>query len=66
MAVPRNRSSNARKNNRRSHHAKTAKQQAICSLCKGASLPHRLCTHCNCYKRKEAYYSLEKKKKVED
>jgi len=49
MAVPRNRTSNARKNSRRSHHAKKPKQTVACSKCGTARLPHRICQECGVY-----------------
>lgn len=49
MAVPRNRVSNARKNIRRSHHAKKAKNILECSNCKKAVLSHRVCGSCAFY-----------------
>ena len=49
MAVPRNRHSNARKNTKRSHHAKKPKQFAACDNCKALKLPHVLCPSCGYY-----------------
>lgn len=49
MAVPRNRSSNARKNSRRAHHAKKPKVAVACSNCGEKHLPHRMCSHCGFY-----------------
>jgi len=49
MAVPRNRTSNARKNSRRSHHAKKPKNVIKCSNCGGFCLAHKLCVHCGFY-----------------
>lgn len=49
MAVPRNRLSNARKNSRRAHHAKTPKQTTQCSNCGNACLPHTICASCGAY-----------------
>lgn len=49
MAVPRNRTSNARKNSRRAHHAKKARQFAKCSNCGKAMMSHRMCPHCGYY-----------------
>lgn len=46
MAVPRNRHSNARKNKRRSHHAKKVKNLVACSNCNAAKLPHCICSSC--------------------
>ncbi|PCI95675.1 50S ribosomal protein L32 [Candidatus Aerophobetes bacterium] len=49
MAVPRNRTSNARKNSRRSHHAKTPVNFAKCPNCEKARIPHRMCDSCGHY-----------------
>lgn len=49
MPVPRNRMSNARKNSRRAHHAKSPKHLGSCSNCGGAKLSHRICPHCGFY-----------------
>lgn len=49
MAVPRNRSSNARKNSRRAHHAKKPKDICKCTNCGGSHLSHKLCMHCGYY-----------------
>ena len=48
MAVPRNRLSNARKNSKRAHHAKSPKQTQECPNCGKEKLPHRLCA-CGAY-----------------
>lgn len=50
MAVPRNRHSNARKNSKRAHHAKTPKQASSCSNCGSAKMPHVVCPSCGYYK----------------
>lgn len=50
MAVPRSRLSNARKNSRRAHHAKKAKNLFSCSNCGELKLPHVLCESCGFYK----------------
>jgi len=49
MAVPRNRLSNARKNSKRSHHAKKPKVVMACSNCNSAKLPHVICQACGAY-----------------
>lgn len=49
MAVPRNRLSNARKNSKRSHHAKKPKSFAVCPKCDAARLPHTICQSCGSY-----------------
>lgn len=48
MAVPRNRLSNARKNSKRAHHAKTPKHTMECPNCGKEKLPHRICA-CGAY-----------------
>lgn len=52
MAVPRNRMSNARKNIRRSHHAKKPTNVGVCSNCDEPKLPHLLCRACGQYNGK--------------
>ena len=49
MAVPRNRTSNARKNSRRSHHAKKPRACAGCPNCGKPKLPHVRCPFCAMY-----------------
>ncbi len=49
MAVPRNRTSNARKNSRRAHHAKKPRQVSSCSNCEKPRVAHRICPHCGFY-----------------
>ena len=49
MAVPRNRLSNARKNSKRAHHAKTPKNFSQCSNCGSMNLPHTICKACGMY-----------------
>lgn len=49
MAVPRNRLSNARKNSKRAHHAKTPKNLTKCSNCGNLRLPHTICQSCGAY-----------------
>lgn len=53
MAVPRNRMSNARKNARRSHHAKKPKSASTCSNCKVLKMPHTICPSCGFYANRE-------------
>ncbi|PCI78601.1 50S ribosomal protein L32 [Candidatus Aerophobetes bacterium] len=49
MAVPRSRHSNARKNTKRSHHAKVSKKLSKCTNCGEEHLPHRACLSCGYY-----------------
>lgn len=50
MAVPRNRQSNSRKNNKRSHHAKKPVALSTCSSCGNWCKTHAACPHCGHYK----------------
>lgn len=49
MAVPRNRSSNARKGSRRAHHHKKTINFVSCSNCGNLTMTHRLCQECGSY-----------------
>ena len=49
MAVPRNRVSNAKKNSRRSHHAKDPKSLSKCFNCSNFCISHRICPSCGFY-----------------
>ncbi|HSX04737.1 MAG TPA: 50S ribosomal protein L32 [Rhabdochlamydiaceae bacterium] len=49
MAVPRNRTSNARKNSRRAHHAKKPKNVSKCSNCGTMRISHVVCPGCGHY-----------------
>jgi large subunit ribosomal protein L32 len=49
MAVPRNRLSNARKNSKRSHHAKKPKHMSACKNCGILKMPHLICQSCGAY-----------------
>ncbi len=49
MAVPRNRTSNARKNSRRAHHAKKPKNIFECPNCKVYKVSHVACAACGQY-----------------
>lgn len=52
MAVPRNRNSNARKNNKLSHKAKKKVTVILCKNCNKYKLPHTICPNCGFYKNK--------------
>lgn len=60
MAVPRNRMSNARKNSKRAHHAKEAKQSVPCPNCAAIRLPHRMCSACGHYNNRSLIKIEEK------
>ena len=52
MAVPRNRTSNARKNSRRSHMAKKGKNLLNCTGCQKLILSHKMCPFCGLYRER--------------
>jgi len=53
MAVPQDKTSKRRRNQRRSHHALTAPSLVSCSNCSALILPHRMCPQCGHFKGKE-------------
>jgi large subunit ribosomal protein L32 len=61
MAVPRNRTSNAKKNSRRSHMAKKKKVLSICSNCKKPTLAHKMCPFCGYYGGKSIIHEKTEK-----
>lgn len=54
MANPKRRTSHARKNKRRSHHALSAAASSECSNCGALRRPHRVCDSCGWYDGKVA------------
>jgi large subunit ribosomal protein L32 len=53
MAVPKRKTSKARKRKRRSHHALDQPALAECQQCKQMKEPHRVCPHCGYYNEKK-------------
>ena len=49
MAVPKKKTSQSRRNMRRSHHALKVVNSAECSNCGSRKLPHHLCQSCGHY-----------------
>lgn len=49
MAVPKRKTSKARRDKRRSHHKLTAPSLATCPQCNEPRLPHRVCPTCGYY-----------------
>ncbi len=50
MAVPKQRTSKAKRNKRRSHDALKAQGRSVCPSCGGPKLPHRVCPSCGTYR----------------
>jgi large subunit ribosomal protein L32 len=53
MALPKKRTSKARRDKRRSHDHLTSVNVSLCPQCHEPKLPHRVCPHCGTYKGKE-------------
>jgi large subunit ribosomal protein L32 len=57
MAVPKKKTSKARRDMRRANHDKvTPPNLAICSRCGEPKMPHRVCTSCGYYKNREVIF----------
>ncbi len=54
MALPKYRTSKARRDKRRTHWKISATNVAHCSRCKAAKLPHTVCEKCGFYGGREA------------
>jgi len=65
MAVPKQRKSRGRSNNRRMHLFITPASLALCSKCQKPVLPHTACKNCGYYKGKEVINVLGKLEKKE-
>lgn len=50
MAVPKRKTSKARRDKRRSHDALVAPASGLCPQCGAPKLPHRVCMACGTYK----------------
>ena len=53
MAVPKRRTSRAKRNSRAAHHALGAPARSICPQCKEPKRPHRVCLHCGTYRDRQ-------------
>jgi large subunit ribosomal protein L32 len=53
MPNPKRRTSKARRDRRRSHHALEQPAQSSCPNCHEAKLAHRVCPHCGFYRGKQ-------------
>lgn len=50
MAVPKSRTSKAKRDKRRSHDGLRAPASSVCPECKAPKAPHRVCASCGTYK----------------
>lgn len=50
MAVPKKKTSQARRDQRRAHHAMKSTNLVPCPTCGSPRLPHRVCPECGSYK----------------
>ncbi|MCG8590367.1 MAG: 50S ribosomal protein L32 [Proteobacteria bacterium] len=50
MAVPKRRTSKARRDKRRSHDGLKAPAASVCPSCGATKLPHRVCASCGTYR----------------
>lgn len=53
MANPKHKTSKARRDKRRSHHALRVPGMSVCPNCQEFKLPHRICPSCGHYRGKE-------------
>ncbi len=52
MAVPKRKTSRARRGKRRAHQGLSLPPSAVCPRCKAPKVPHRVCPSCGYYKNK--------------
>ena len=50
MAVPKSRTSKAKRDKRRSHDSIAAPARSTCPSCNAPKLPHRVCSSCGWYR----------------
>ncbi len=60
MAVPKKRTSSAKRNMRRSHHARRALRLSPCANCGTPGMPHTACANCGRYRGREVINVLKK------
>ncbi len=53
MAVPKKKTSKARRDRRRSHHHIRVKALSVCPHCGSPMIPHRACFSCGWYKGRQ-------------
>lgn len=53
MAVPKRKTSRARRDSRRANHAGKAPSMVECPYCHSLRIPHRVCPNCGMYKGRQ-------------
>ena len=59
MAVPKRRTSRARRDKRRAHDALGSGPRSVCPQCGAPKLPHRVCSRCGSYRGREVLQTEE-------
>ena len=59
MAVPKRRTSRAKRDSRRAHDALKAPARSTCPQCGALKLPHRVCHECGSYRGREVIQTDE-------
>ena len=59
MAVPKRRTSRAKRDKRRAHDAIGVSPRSVCPQCRAPKLPHRVCASCGSYRGREVVQSDE-------
>ena len=59
MAVPKRRTSKARRDKRRAHDALPDTVRSVCPQCREPKLPHRVCANCGTYRGREVIRTEE-------
>ena len=59
MAVPKRRTSRAKRDKRRAHDALAPPVRSVCPQCGESKLPHRVCPNCGTYRGREVIQTDE-------
>ncbi len=64
MAVPKQKTTKAKRGKRRSHHALKRANLVACPKCKKKKPSHQTCPHCGTYKNRQIVPQTKKKKRL--